>query len=225
MFYYLGIIKDRDARAGNYIPSYILCKRNRKSEARSGWMVVKTNNVYADLPKVLVTDVSGNEAMIDFLSRYRTRDHMIGSKFKSTEKYYPEGVLCWFECDIYGQGTGNVLYIKHVPEKYGRADDGYKKLRAEIQREKSFKELLLENKRTVPHDYSDYILNRKIKERIAYGRGKQESNTGRNDRRTGSGLHLEEAVEDRCERHGGQEDDPGDSVDLSQLGEGPERDL
>lgn len=161
MFYYLGIIKEEDVRKGNYEASFILCQSKGTSEKRSGWRVIKTKSTYVTMPKVLVNNMYGNEAMIDFLSKYRTRDHMHNSKYRheKTLKYYPKGWLCWFECNKYGVPSGNVLYIKNVPDKSvsKKADTGFINLKAEIGKEPTKTELLtfsLYNNRVVPNEFS-----------------------------------------------------------------------
>lgn len=90
-----------------------------------------TNTLRA-MPKVLVTSLIGNEAMIDFLCSYRTRDHMHGDKrykHEDTKKYYPRGALCWFECNQYGEPLGTVIFIEKVPRsKRGKTDSGMQRL-------------------------------------------------------------------------------------------------
>lgn len=49
-------------------PSYILCQSHGTSDKRSGWRIVRQDdtNALRSMPKVLVTSLVGNEAMIDF---------------------------------------------------------------------------------------------------------------------------------------------------------------
>jgi hypothetical protein len=73
---------------------------------------------------------------------------MHGSHYKSTKKYYPEGVLCWFPCDRYGERCGPALIVKRVPEKtfkWGDVDRGletYKRMIEERKAPKLMSQLL-----------------------------------------------------------------------------------
>lgn len=85
------------------------------------------------MPKVLVTSLVDNDAMIDFLCAYRTRDHMHGDKrykHEDTKKYYPHGALFWFECNQYGEPTGTAIFIEKIPRrmKSGKTDSGFARL-------------------------------------------------------------------------------------------------
>ena len=135
MYWFLAIVKKEDVEAGNWIPSYVLCASHGEKETRSPWRVIKDMKTYKNMPKVLVTTPLGHEAMIEFLSHYRTRDHMHGSHFRSTKKYYPEGILCWFPCDRYGNRDGPALIVKRVPDKrrgMNATDQGLDKYRQMI---------------------------------------------------------------------------------------------
>ena len=117
MYWFLAIVKKEDVEAGNWVPSYILCSSHGQKKTRSPWRVIKDMKTFGNMPKVLVTTPIGQDAMIAFLSNYRTRDHMHGSYYRSTKKYYPEGLLCWFPCDKYGTQQGPALIVKKVPDK------------------------------------------------------------------------------------------------------------
>lgn len=96
--YFLAIVSMQDLLRGNIEPSYIMCQSHGGSLNRSGWRVFKANTI-GNCNKVLVRSPVGNEPMVDFLSSYRTRDHMHGStryKHEATKKYYPKGALFWF---------------------------------------------------------------------------------------------------------------------------------
>lgn len=117
--FFIGIVRQRDADRGCFNPTYVLFQSHGISENRTGWRVLKLPGKYADMRKVLVAAPCGHENMIAFLSHYRTRDHMHGSKkyrHEYTKKYYPKGFLCWFECDQFGQQTGRAIIIKRVPD-------------------------------------------------------------------------------------------------------------
>ena len=120
--YFLGIVTDANMLEGIITPGYVLCKANGKSENRSGWRV--TNLTLGPpkmmLPKLLVNSPTGHDEMIDFLSHFRTREHMHGDNnytHEATKKYYPHGALFWFECNKYGDQTGHALFVKRVPGK------------------------------------------------------------------------------------------------------------
>lgn len=121
MYCYLGIVAQDDLIAGRIVPSFVLCKSQGNSEARSGWRVVRqddTNKNQRNMKKVLVTELYGHDDMIDFQCSYRTRDHMHGdSKYahEDTKKYYPKGALFWFECSIYGEPNGSAVFICRIP--------------------------------------------------------------------------------------------------------------
>lgn len=126
--YFLAIVAKEDLLRGNIAPSYILCASMSNSENRSPWRVYRANTNF-NCPRVLVKWPTGNEAMEDFLSHYRTRDHMHGDKrykHSSTKKYYPEGALFWFECNEYGEADGPAIFIKNVPDKSIAQSDGGK---------------------------------------------------------------------------------------------------
>ncbi len=148
MYWFLGIVKKEDVEYGNWNPSYILCASHGTKETRSPWRVVKNMKVFGNMPKVLVTTPIGQTAMVDFLSNYRTRDHMHGSDYRSTKKYYPEGMLCWFPCDRHGDRLGPALLVKKVPDKkrsWSDTDQGletYKRMIAEQQEEKLISQVI-----------------------------------------------------------------------------------
>lgn len=146
--YFLAIVGDPDIRVGNWVPSYVLCRTKTTSEHRTGWRVVDANGKFAEYPKILVKSIKDKEYMIDFLSRFRTRKHRHDSKKykkKNTKKFYPSGMLCWFECDRYGRMTGQVITIKKVPDKSikrGGMDCGKKILNDHLNMIPNAKEIL-----------------------------------------------------------------------------------
>jgi len=132
MLFYLGIVAEDDLIAGNIVPSYVLCRSHGSSSKRSGMRVIKQtpNSKLKSMNKVLVTSITDNDALIDFLCSYRTRDHMHGDKHydhEKTKKYYPKGGLFWFECNEYGEKTGAAIFIKKVPDvaRNGKTDYGF----------------------------------------------------------------------------------------------------
>lgn len=156
--YFLAIVSRDDLLCGNIVPSYILCQSHGGSESRSPWRVYRANTVLANCPKVLVRSIAGNEIMIDFLSAYRTRDHMHGSKryrHKSTKKYYPEGALFWFECNIYGEPTGRSIFIKRIPDKTIKGEDGgFTRLKEHLEQKPTTKDLLTSDPLMVDMEFS-----------------------------------------------------------------------
>ena len=136
--FFMGIVKKEDADRSIFNPTYILCQAHGGSENRTGWRVVKTGSRYGNMNKVLVATPCGHDDMIAFLSNYRTRDHMHGSRrhtYESTKKYYPEGFLCWFTCNQFGDQIGEAILIKKVPDRTKRkTDDGARFLAYENER-------------------------------------------------------------------------------------------
>jgi len=131
MYAFLAIVSQQDLADGNIVPSYVLCQSHGVSAARSGWRIVRQNASMANMPKVLVTSLYGNDHMIDFMSSYRTRDHMHGDQaytHEETKKYYPKGALFWFVCDRFGEAIGPAVFIRRVPVKSRQTDQGYRRL-------------------------------------------------------------------------------------------------
>lgn len=123
--YFLAIVAKEDLLHGNIVPSYILCKSSGTSTNRSKWRVYRANAGFT-CTKVLTRWPSGNDTMVEFLSKYRTRDHMHksqGYSRASTRKYYPEGALFWFECNQYGEAIGPAVFVKRVPDKTKTGSD------------------------------------------------------------------------------------------------------
>lgn len=157
--YFLAIVAKQDLLQGNIVPSYILCKSHGESDARSPWRVYRANAMPASVPKVLVKWPSGSDIMVDFLSSYRTRDHMHGARFYKhvhTKKYYPEGALFWFECNDYGEITGPAVFIKNIPEKgVYKLDSGKQRLEEKLAQKPSVSELFTNDPFAAPLIYSD----------------------------------------------------------------------
>lgn len=112
VYYFLAIVLDANIKDGTFWPAYVLCKSWTTNEKRSGWRIVH----YVDgipssnLPKVLVTEILGHEPMIQFMSSYQKVDS------KTRKHFHPYGALCWFSCNRYGDPTGDVYFVKKVPE-------------------------------------------------------------------------------------------------------------
>lgn len=119
---------------------------NTTSEKRSGWRVVKQfdNRPKFNLPKVLVTSIYGHDDLIDYLSDYRTQDKLRGVH------YYPKGALCWFETNQYGDPTGQVYYIKKIPDEkqwdIPRRQRGLKRLLKQQNKQYNLKERLIKER-------------------------------------------------------------------------------
>lgn len=146
MYYFLAIVKKKDILNGNIVPSYILCKNQVTSDKRSPYRIVRPDNALSGMPKVLVTSLVGNDHLIDFMSAYRTRDKMYRvdkRKTKAMRKYYPEGALFWFPCDIEGRQKGPALFIKQVPDKNIReTDKGFQRLKEALSKRPRMNETL-----------------------------------------------------------------------------------
>lgn len=156
--YFLAIVSQEDLLNGNIVPSYILCQSHGTAETRSPWRVYRANTQLANCPKVLVRWPSGNDAMISFLSRYRTRDHMHKARYYNhayTKKYYPHGALFWFECNDYGEPTGPAVFVKRVPDhEYAKQDSSKQRLEEALSYSPSVRELLTRNPWTMNLAYS-----------------------------------------------------------------------
>ena len=151
--YFLAIVAKDDLLRGNITPSYTLCKSRGSSDKRSPWRVYRAN-IESNAPKVLVKWPFGNALMIDFLSSYRTRDHMHNAKrykYDNTKKYYPEGALFWFECNDYGEVIGPAVFVKYVPEKgVHKLDGGKRRLEESLQQTPSVRQLFSNDPFAVP---------------------------------------------------------------------------
>jgi len=157
--YFLAIVTEENIKAGIIVPAYILCKSKGKSENRSGWRVTNvTSGKPCTMPKLVVNTPTGHNEMIDFLSSFRTRDHMHGDDnfdHEDTKKYYPHGALFWFECNKYGDPTGQCLYVKSVPEKRHKTDGGFEKLKEFLNTKPYLKDLLVEDAESLPMQNTD----------------------------------------------------------------------
>lgn len=113
MYYFLGLTLTEDILNGSFWPSYVLCRARTTSTARTGLRVVKQldGNPTSSLPKVLVTETTGHEDLLNFLSVYQTQDG-----FKGVH-YHPEGMLCWYSCNRYGEPIGGIVLDRKVPIK------------------------------------------------------------------------------------------------------------
>lgn len=156
--FFLAIVAKQDLLRGNIVPSYILCKSLGESEARCQWRVCRANVLPKNAIKVLVKWPSGSDIMVNFMSAYRTRDHMHGSKryeHESTKKYYPEGALFWFECNKYGEVIGPAVFVKNVPErKDGHARQRKQRLEEALSQKCSLTDLYTNDPFAVPLQYS-----------------------------------------------------------------------
>jgi len=144
--YFLAIVSQQDHLRGMIEPSYILCKSGGDSPSRSPWRVYRANENFPGVSKVLVKWPSGSEEMIDFMSHYRTRDHMHQSgnyRHERTKKYYPKGALFWFECNEYGEAEGPAVFVKFVPDPdIVKTDNGKQRLDDALSHELSAADIL-----------------------------------------------------------------------------------
>jgi len=154
MFYFLAITLQEHVVSGEFWPSYVLCQARTTSESRSGWRIIKQldGTPSCSLPKILVTEITGHDDMINFMSSYQTQDKRHGPH------YHPHGYLCWYECDRYGDPTGVVHPIKKVPEYvwiFNFKDKGYQRLKRDREKVKTLKEVLSAEPRTTPLHTAD----------------------------------------------------------------------
>lgn len=135
MFYFLGIILDTYWRAGWYYPTYVLCKKRESTKVRPDLFVHKQDPLKptnADNLKALFLHPYGNDQIIEYMS-----DVMVmGNQKKWTHKknrraFFPEGYLCYFTCNVYGEPLGQAILIKHVPETRTRRRKTFKDLEEE----------------------------------------------------------------------------------------------
>ncbi len=56
-----------------------------------------------------MTDPKKHQDLVNYMSVYQTQDGFKG------KHYHPEGAVCWYECNAYGDPTGNLIYVHKVP--------------------------------------------------------------------------------------------------------------
>lgn len=136
MLYFLGLVTDKDMQNGDLTPSFVLCKSSiLLTNTRTGFFIVKRGSNRERMERVVVNNINDKDAqaLVAYMSNFRTRDHMHGStrfKHKDTLKYTPKGALFWFECDEYGDRTGPALFIKMFPDKSYPIEDKINLLRS-----------------------------------------------------------------------------------------------
>ena len=141
--YFLGIVLKQDLNDGYLNPEYILCRSERQSAARTGFRVYRFGSPgYSTAARVLVQRPVDHPELVEFLSNYRTRDHVYkkGVANALTEKYRPEGALFWFECNEYGEMTGKKVYIKKIPDSRFERDNCAKAIKKAQEKEISMTE-------------------------------------------------------------------------------------
>lgn len=146
----MAITLNADVVNGSFWPSYVLCQTYTTSEKRSGYQIVKQlDGIPAKkLPRVLVTETTGHEDMINFMSSYQCQD-------KKGKHYHPRGMLCWYGCNSYGEPVGIVQPIKRVPEYvwiYDFKNKGYQRLKREQSYIPPLKEVLTRDNKSLPLD-------------------------------------------------------------------------
>lgn len=90
------------------------------------------------VPKVLVSDPWNHDELLDFMSVYQTQN-------EKGIHYHPEGALCWYTCNQYGDPTGVTVFARRVPiKKYMWNFEAKKKFRtAGFFKKVPFKNLFL----------------------------------------------------------------------------------
>lgn len=121
---------------GTFWPAYVLCKSFTTSKKRSGYRIcnIVEGIQKSKLPRVLFTEMTGHEDMINFMSSYQV---VIKKKH-----YHPRGWLCWYGCNQYGDPNGFIRPIKKVPEFiwfFNYSLKGFQKLK----KDREFKEVKL----------------------------------------------------------------------------------
>lgn len=56
-----------------------------------------------------MTDPAKHQDLVNYMSVYQTQDEFKG------KHYHPEGAVCWYECNAYGEPTGSLIYVHKVP--------------------------------------------------------------------------------------------------------------
>lgn len=154
MYFFLAITLDADVLNGSFWPAYVLCKSYTTSEKRSGWRIVRMEGGVptSRLPRVLVTETTGHEEMIEFMSSYQVMHP------KTKKHYHPKGALCWYSCNQYGDPTGEVVFIKKVPEYvwiFDFSNKGFQKLKKTLAVKPQLNEVLSSEPETEVKKYTD----------------------------------------------------------------------
>lgn len=98
-----------------------------------------------------MTELLGHEDMIQFMSSYQRVD-------KNHKHYHPFGALCWFSCNQYGDPTGDVYFIKKVPEYrwiFDFSNRGYQQLKKTMNKKTEIKDLLTSDIHEEKMKYTD----------------------------------------------------------------------
>lgn len=123
-------------------------------------------------PRVLFTETTGHEDVINFMSSYQAQD-------RKGKHYHPRGYLCWYGCNQYGEMTGFIQPIKKVPEYvwiFDFKNKGYQRLKREKEVKPKLNELFAMDPRASPYEPSDVkgeypqISNLQLKRRIKNAR-------------------------------------------------------
>lgn len=140
MYYFLAIVLEQNITDGTFWPAYILCQSYTTSEKRSGWRIIRQVDGVptSSLPKVLVTEPTGHDEMIQFMSSYQRMD------WKTKKHMHPVGALCWFSCNQYGDPTGEAIFVKRIPDFvwwFDFSQKGYQQLKKTLAHKAELKEL------------------------------------------------------------------------------------
>lgn len=180
MFYFLSISLQKDVVNGTFWPAYVLCKSYTTSEKRSGYKIVKIEDgvQLRSNPRVLFTETTGHEDMINFMSSYQCQD-------KKGKHYHPKGYLCWYGCNQYGEMNGFVQPIKRVPEFvwiYDFGNRGYQRLKREQSEKPKLNDIISREPRGSPYDMANVKpkLNQESKRAAKRRRKDASSKKGRN---------------------------------------------
>lgn len=126
----------------------MLCKSYTTSEKRSGYKIIRIEEgvQLKSNPRILFTETTGHEDMINFMSSYQAQD-------KKRKHYHPRGYLCWYGCNQYGEMNGFVQPIKKVPEYvwiFDFSNKGYQRLKKERAMIPKINEVLAKEPRGSP---------------------------------------------------------------------------
>lgn len=90
--------------------------------------------------------------MIQFMSSYQKMDS------KTKKHFHPYGALCWFSCNQYGDPTGDVYFIKKVPEYrwiFDFSNRGFQQLKKTMNQKPSLKDVFTRDEQMIEMKYTN----------------------------------------------------------------------
>lgn len=178
MYFFLGISLQKEVVKGTFWPSFVLCKSYTTSATRSGYKIVRIEEgiPLVSNPKILFTETTGHEDMVNFMSSYQVVD-------RKGKHYHPRGQLCWYGCNQYGEMNGFVQPIKQVPEYvyiFDFKNKGYQRLKKERAMIPKLNEVLARDPRASPLETK---VNRLSQESKRQAKRRRKDASGKENRR------------------------------------------